>query len=1134
VAGSVTSKAPVSMMTALAGDGMPDIPPQEELDRELAIVLGVMNIPKSKAADFMQQSNIKKWHLICSQRMMNETVTATHTPGHYLDQLITNCVAIDKQVKKKAKVKKLPANCDPAGKVLQGLEISLRTNTLGWVKEFIAYQPALEKGDKPLQRGGLDILMRYFQNMDAEGKEGAHNHLCVLCLRALMNNAFGFSSVMEHPDTINQFCMCLESVDPFQGSHEPGEDVSEATAKKFRTHVLVLELLAAVCLVPRGHRRVLQAFDYFEMMTEEKRRFQTLIHLLRSERGNIPVMVSAMAFINVVVHCVPDMNFQVALQHEFTQLSIIPILEELEKHGTDELHEQIEAYQDNFLNVAELSKDAELHQQDVEEINELEEDLEAMEQKLGDAKEQNTSVVTALQKDVAEKTLRFDRTKKDLDTEKREHLRNVIKLQQEIAKFKGAADNEKATAQEMRALAQVHQTKINELQEEVQQARLDFDSATAEKALLAGGMSDAHKATAAELEKLKANVLASKAEAEEFKKSRKSTSSLAGFDAPTTPLAAAPPAPPMAGMAPPPPPPPMPPSSGGAPPPPPPPMPPGMGGPPPPPPMPGMGGPPPPPMPGMPGIPGAPPPPGMGLPAAAGPTKRRIQLDVKLPMLNWVALPHSKVEGTIFATIDDESVHEKYDFAEFEEAFKMAAPVSSEDRMQTLKREKAEKAATLGRKPQGPTSVLDMNRARNLGIATRRLGMSPDECVDAIAKMDVENITPEKAELLRNSFMPTDEELPLIKQRVADGEALAPLDGFLLKLAELPRAKERLTLIMAMETVSESIVRIKPQAMSVSISSTALMQSKKLAKVLEVVLAMGNHMNSAKRGGAWGFKLTVFDRLIDTKSANKKLNLMHFVESAIKKTDPEAADFHGDLIDVEAAGAVSLQALQQELAAAAACLVKVEQEILTDPENQNMIKFRDDLSPKIEEAAKELGEASTAFKSCTDYFAETTLTEPTAFFAVFVRLTNAFKAAETENIARARKEAKAREAKELKESLAGGGGQAKTVRDVLQTDTEGEAAVDGGGGDDAAGAKSPRKRGGNGDQSQQTGNMAQVAEVGDGTLDALIGEMRTTAFRVKGGVNKQQTRRRMSMRGQQSQKTGPANGAYGAARPWLK
>ena len=34
--------------------------------------------------------------------------------------------------------------------------------------------------------------------------------------------------------------------------------------RTYRTHILVLELLAAVCLVPKGHPRILQAFDNFQ------------------------------------------------------------------------------------------------------------------------------------------------------------------------------------------------------------------------------------------------------------------------------------------------------------------------------------------------------------------------------------------------------------------------------------------------------------------------------------------------------------------------------------------------------------------------------------------------------------------------------------------------------------------------------------------------------------------------------------------------------------------------------------------------------------------------------------------------------------------------------------------------------
>ena len=63
---------------------------------------------------------------------------------------------------------------------------------------------------------------------------------------------------MSHPDSINQICLCLSNVDPFKSGTEDQRN------KVHRTHVLVLELLAAVCLVPKGHPRILEAFDHYK------------------------------------------------------------------------------------------------------------------------------------------------------------------------------------------------------------------------------------------------------------------------------------------------------------------------------------------------------------------------------------------------------------------------------------------------------------------------------------------------------------------------------------------------------------------------------------------------------------------------------------------------------------------------------------------------------------------------------------------------------------------------------------------------------------------------------------------------------------------------------------------------------
>ena len=46
-------------------------------------------------------------------------------------------------------------------------------------------------------------------------------------------------------------------------------------------------------------------------------------------------------------------------------------------------------------------------------------------------------------------------------------------------------------------------------------------------------------------------------------------------------------------------------------------------------------------------------------------------------MLNWVAIPPTKIVETVFNEIDDENIHKIVDFTEFEESFKLKSQVDS-------------------------------------------------------------------------------------------------------------------------------------------------------------------------------------------------------------------------------------------------------------------------------------------------------------------------------------------------------------------------------------------------------------------------------------------------------------------------
>ena len=60
--------------------------------------------------------------------------------------------------------------------------------------------------------------------------------------------------------------------------------------------------------------------------------------------------------------------------------------------------------------------------------------------------------------------------------------------------------------------------------------------------------------------------------------------------------------------------------------------------------------------------------------------------------------------------------------------------------------------------------------------------------------------------------------------------------------------------------------------------SKEVQRSKRLKRMLEIILAFGNYMNRGQRGNAVGFKLLSLTRISDTKSScNKNVTLLHYI-----------------------------------------------------------------------------------------------------------------------------------------------------------------------------------------------------------------------------------------------------------------
>lgn len=148
-------------------------------------------------------------------------------------------------------------------------------------------------------------------------------------------------------------------------------------------------------------------------------------------------------------------------------------------------------------------------------------------------------------------------------------------------------------------------------------------------------------------------------------------------------------------------------------------------------------------------------------------------------------------------------------------------------------------------------------------------------------------------------------------------------------------------------------------------------------------------MNSNKRGPAYGFKLQSLDTLLDTKSTDKRMCLLHYIVMTIRQKFPELLDFDTELIYIEKAAQVSLENLMtdvQELEKGMDIVRKEADVRNKGPQNLVLKDFLTNSEEKLRKMRQEAKNAQDAFTKCVEYFGESSRnTDANAFFSLLVR-----------------------------------------------------------------------------------------------------------------------------------------------------
>ncbi|XP_008166461.2 disheveled-associated activator of morphogenesis 1 isoform X1 [Chrysemys picta bellii] len=941
------------------------MPPVEELDVMFSELVDELDLTdKHREAMFALPAE-KKWQIYCSKKKdQEENKGATSWPEFYIDQL--NSMAARKSLIALEKEDEEERN-----KTIESLKTALRTKPMRFVTRFIDLD-------------GLTCILNFLKSMDYETSESRIHTSLIGCIKALMNNSQGRAHVLAHPESINVIAQSLST-------------------ENIKTKVAVLEIMGAVCLVPGGHKKVLEAMLHYQKYASERTRFQTLINDLDKSTGRyrdeVNLKTAIMSFINAVLSQgagVESLDFRLHLRYEFLMLGIQPVIDKLREHENSTLDRHLDFFE-MLRNEDELefAKRFELVHIDTKSATQM---FELTRKRLTHTeayphfmsilhhclqmpfkRSGNTVQYWLLLDRIVQQIVIQNDKGQDPDSTPLENfnIKNVVRMlvnENEVKQWKEQAEK----------MRKEH----NELQQKLEKKERECDAKTQEKEEMMqtlSKMKEKLEKESTEHKHVKQQVADLTAQLHELNR-RAICATVPG----------GPPLPPGAPGGP------LPSQAPGALPPPPPPLP-GVILPPPPPPP---GGPPPPP--GPPPLGGITPPPGAPLGSAL--KKKNIpQPTNALKSFNWSKLPENKLAGTVWTDIDDAKVFKILDLEDLERTF------SAYQRQQDFfvnnnskQKEDAIDDTLSSRHKVKELSVIDGRRAQNCNILLSRLKLSNDEIKRAILTMDEHEDLPKDMLEQLLKFVPEKADIDLLEEHKHELDRMAKADRFLFEMSRINHYQQRLQSLYFKKKFAERVAEVKPKIESIRAGSKEVLQSNSLKQLLEVVLAFGNYMNKGQRGNAFGFKIISLNKIADTKSSiDKNITLLHYLITVVEKKYPKVLGLHEQLRDIPQAAKVNMTELEKEINTLRSGLKAVETELeyqksqLSRPGDKFVSvvsQFITLASFGFSDVEDLLMEAKELFTKAVKYFGEdASKMQPDEFFGIFDQFLQAVTEAKQEN-----------------------------------------------------------------------------------------------------------------------------------------
>ncbi|XP_042333998.1 protein diaphanous homolog 2 isoform X2 [Sceloporus undulatus] len=852
---------------------------------------------------------------------------------------------------------------------LESLRVSLTSNPVSWVNNF---------GHEGLGLL-LDVLEKLLDKKQQENIDKKNQHKLIQCLKAFMNNKYGLQRILGDERSL---FLLARAIDPKQ------PNMMTETVK----------ILSAICIV--GEENILDKILAAITIAAERNngeRFCNIVEGLENHEA-LQLQAACMQLINALVTSPEDLDFRIHLRNEFLRCGLKKILPDLKEKENEELDIQLKVFDENkeedLIELAHRLNDIKVEMDDVNEVYHL------LHNMLKETTSENyflsilqhfllirndyyvrPQYYKIIEECVSQIVLHCSGMDPDFKCRGRldvdfTHLidccvdkAKVEESEQKAIEFSKKFDEEFTARQEAQGEVQKREERIKELEAEIQQ--LHSQAPVCSSGLSAAGIP--------------------------------------------------PPPPPLPGhttstaLPPPPPPPPLP---GGLLPPPPPPPPPLPGGPiPPPPPLQttfgGFPPPPPPPFGGSPSLGTVP-----VLPFGMKP-KKKYSPEVSMKRINWTKIEPQDISKHCFWIKAKEEKFENPDlFAKlaltFATQMKVKKPVEGTE----------ERKLAIPKKRAKELRLLDGKTAQNLSIFLGSFRMPYEEIKNIIVEVDEEKLSEALIQnLVKN--LPEQKELSALAELKNEYDDLCEPEQFGVVMSSVKMLQSRLNGILFKLTFEEHINNIKPGIMAVTIACEELKKSENFSKLLELVLLIGNYMNSGSRNAqSLGFNLSFLCKIRDTKSSDQKITLLQFLAAICEENYRDILKFPDELEHVESASKVSAQVLKSNLDSMEKQIQRLENDIKKFPKTEDphdkfvekMTSFAKSAREQYEKLSNMHNNMTKLYDSLGDYFCfDPKATSSEEFFGDLSAFRILFLEALKENNKRREMEEKIKRAKLAKE-----------------------------------------------------------------------------------------------------------------------